>query len=315
MRSSLIIASALAVGAIAGPIRQRAIVTEVDLDVVTVTVYVTEGQDVPTAAPETTHSRHHTESKSSQVPSSSSAAPSYSVPETSTVVVAPSSTPVDTPSSTSTPLPESTTQAASSSAIVTSQAPTTTSAVYNGDHPTGTIQDTLSTGADYQAAVLYHHNAARANHNADPLTWCDDCETNARITAERCTFEHYIPDGANQGQNLFTVSGDSFNVTAGITESWYKGEFEPMLPYFGQADVPDSVFEQVGHLTQVLWKETTSVGCVSVDCSGKMTVGGQSSDMDKYTVCNYAPAGNYAGEYGKQVGEPISTTNLGSWSD
>jgi hypothetical protein len=197
---------------------------------------------------------------------------------------------------------------------VTSQAPTTTSAVL-GSHPTGTIQDTLSAGPDYQAAVLYHHNAARANHGAGELTWCDDCEANARIAAEKCIFDHYIPDGVDEGQNLFTLSGDSYNVTAGITESWYKGEFEPMLPYFGADNIPDEVFEKVGHLTQVVWKSTTSVGCVSVDCSGRMMVGGSPSDMDKYTVCNYSPPGNYGGEYAKQVGKPISRTNLGSWSD
>jgi hypothetical protein len=130
-----------------------------------------------------------------------------------------------------------------------------------------------------------------------------------------CNFAHYIPPGVSNGQNLFTVSGTAFNVTAGITESWYKSEFPPMLPYFGQANLPDDVFHQVGHLTQVVWQGTTSVGCVSIDCGSTMMVNGAVSTLNKFTVCNYAPPGNIVGQYDIGVLPPISTTNLGSWSD
>jgi hypothetical protein len=163
--------------------------------------------------------------------------------------------------------------------------------------------------------MLYHHNAARANHDAGPLTWDSACEANARIAAERCTFEHYIPQGAGQGQNLFTVSGNAFNATAGITESWYKSELPPMMPYFGKTDIPDDVFHAVGHLTQLVWKATTKVGCVSIDCGTKMKVGGASSKMNKYTVCNYAPAGNFKSRYATNVARPNSLSNLGGWAD
>jgi hypothetical protein len=185
-----------------------------------------------------------------------------------------------------------------------------------GSHISGPSQASLQSGPEYQRAILYHHNAARANHGANPLVWNDTVAATAGILANRCNFAHYIPPGVGQGQNLFTVSGNAFNVTAGITESWYKSEFPPMQPYFGQASIPDDVFHNVGHLTQVLWKGTTSVGCVSTDCSGRMTVGSDTnSPLNKYTVCNYYPAGNVGGQYAINVGNPVSTTNLGSWSD
>jgi hypothetical protein len=165
--------------------------------------------------------------------------------------------------------------------------------------------------------MLYHHNAARANHGAEPLVWDSACEEGARRTAETCIFKH--PDflgELNQGQNLFTVSGDAFNATAGVTESWYKGELDAMIPYFGAADIPDNVFHNVGHLTAMLWKSTTKVGCVSIDCGGRMTLGdGTPTDMNKFTVCNYAEPGNFGGQYAENVAVPISTANLGSWSD
>jgi hypothetical protein len=117
------------------------------------------------------------------------------------------------------------------------------------------------------------------------------------------------------GQNLFTTSGRYFNVTAGITEFWYKSEFAAMYPYFGATNVPTAVFHDVGHLTQMLWKGTTGVGCVSLDCGADMVVNGASSTLNKFTVCNYAPPGNINNQYGANVGVPISTTDLGSWLD
>ncbi|KAH8701425.1 CAP domain-containing protein [Phaeosphaeriaceae sp. PMI808] len=174
-------------------------------------------------------------------------------------------------------------------------------------HSPGAKQAFLSAGPDYQAAVLYHHNAARANHNAAPLVWDTVCETNARQAAERCKLDHYIPTGAGQGQNIFATPGEAYNVTAGITESWYKDELGPMAPFFGQNSISDNVFYSVGHLTQIVWKGTTMVGCVSIDCGR--------GPISKLTVCNYAPAGNIPGGYARNVLAPISTVDLGSWAD
>ncbi|KAH7094867.1 CAP domain-containing protein [Paraphoma chrysanthemicola] len=183
-------------------------------------------------------------------------------------------------------------------------------------HISGPSQASLSAGPEYQRAILYHHNAARANHNASPLVWDNALVNNALYTARTCIFEHSIPPGVRNGQNLFITSGSNFNVTAGITEFWYKSEFPYMQPYFGNTpQLPDAVFHQVGHLTQMLWKTTTSVGCVSVDCTGRMVVPGGSPRLDKYTVCNYSPPGNVRGGYAAGVGPPIQSTSLGSWLD
>jgi hypothetical protein len=104
-------------------------------------------------------------------------------------------------------------------------------------------------------------------------------------------------------------------VTAGITESWYKGEFAAMSAHYGKASLTDDVFHKVGHLTQMLWKSTTGVGCVSLDCGDSMIVDNEPSTLNKFTVCNYSPQGNVGTLYGQNVGLPISSTNLGSWAD
>ncbi|KAH7411870.1 CAP domain-containing protein, partial [Phaeosphaeria sp. MPI-PUGE-AT-0046c] len=172
----------------------------------------------------------------------------------------------------------------------------------------------MASGQEYRNAMLYHHNAARANHGAGELTWDDACEQNARIAAETCNFAHYVPENAGQGQNLFTVSGDFFNATAGVTESWYKSEFPAMNGHYGEESLDSDTFHAVGHLTQVLWKATTGVGCYSLDCGANMKVNGATSRLNKYTVCNYSPQGNIGTLYKENVGPPISSTNLGLWS-
>jgi uncharacterized protein YkwD len=99
--------------------------------------------------------------------------------------------------------------------------PTGGAAPLDPGHISGTTQTGLTPadGEDYINAILFHHNQARANHGAEPLVWNATVADTAAITANTCEFAHYIPDGAGQGQNLFTTSGPVFNVTAGITES------------------------------------------------------------------------------------------------
>lgn len=296
MRYFLVVASALAIGAIAGAIEKRVLIAEPHLEMQTVTVYVTASATKPTAVAKYTSVRLWDPFGWKSKPSSS---PSPK-PSSSQIVTKPL---VPTITSRPTPIP--------GAPVLAPSAPSNA-----GSHLTGDIQANLSSGPYYQAAVLYHHNAARANHGAFPLVWDAGCEAGARRTAQTCKFEHpkFLRE-LRQGQNLFTVSGDFFNVTAGITESWYKGEFDAMNPYWGAADIPDDVFPSVGHLTAIVWKKTTKVGCVSLNCGNTMTSGGQPTILNKFTVCNYAPAGNVRGRYAENVGLPIDRRNLGSWTD
>lgn len=354
MRYSLFFASALAVGALARPqLRRRTpvVVTKTEVVVTTIVVYVTEYMEPPTTSSyATTTALLESTSAATSVTPSPSLPTSWLTMSTkevaSTPIVTPpaerllptsdfrvttSSAQVPEPSPEPQPQPqpqpepqpdpepaqdeESSSTSMEQSATSATPEPKPSPAASPNNHVSGPEQAYLSAGPEYQAAMLYHHNAARANHNAQPLTWDSECEANARIAAKKCLFEHYIPEGANQGQNLFTVSGDAFNATAGVTTSWYQGELVQMMPWFGKPDVPDEVFHGVGHLTQLVWKATTKVGCVSLDCGNNMIVGGSTSSMNKYTVCNYAPAGNMGGQYAMNVEAPISSTNLGSWAN
>ncbi|OAG10879.1 PR-1-like protein [Paraphaeosphaeria sporulosa] len=335
MRSctSILLASALALGAVAKPLEKRVMVTEIDLEIVTVTKYVTAGQpaetpvskeeistpagyQTPKASSTLTVTRSQAPTKASSkstpapkpspsspgyvvAPAPSSSKPVYVQPSTaSSVYVAPSS--VYVPPTSSAPRPSSTPAAAPSS-----------TPVYGVEHKSGDDQAYLSSGVDYKDAMLWHHNRARANHGASNLEWSSDCESAASTAAAYCDFTHHVVDG--QGQNLFTVSGDAYNATAGITESWYKAEAD----IYGAFDATPNMdtFHEWGHLTQVLWKKTTHVGCVTIDCGSKMTINGKSSTLNLYTVCNYSPPGNYEGEYAANVAAPINSYQGFSWAD
>lgn len=362
MRSSVILASAMAAGALAGPIERRKLVTETRVHVETITVYVTAGQPLPTQSSEapikSSSQVYEQPSKANSYapvspvappPSSSSAVyspipVSSAAPEPASSSSAPGNgyQPISIPSAapTTSTTPTSSATPTTSAIPTTSAAPTTTAApttssqappppapsssapatpIYGVEHISGEIQANFTGGEDYKNAALWHHNRARANHGVANLEWSTECEAAAQTAAEFCDFEHHTVKG--QGQNLFTLSGKAYNVTAGITESWYKGEAdiyhwwdqEPPTDASGSLDV--ELFEKYGHLTQMLWKDTTHVGCVTIDCGSKMTLAGAQSDLNKYTVCNYSPAGNVVGSFSKNVPAAAGAYQEFKWTD
>ncbi|PHH90556.1 hypothetical protein CDD83_3318 [Cordyceps sp. RAO-2017] len=49
---------------------------------------------------------------------------------------------------------------------------------------------------------------------------------------------------------------------------------------------------QVGHFTQIVWRETTEVGCAVTVCQPVRGPGVSPNHIGTFTVCNYAPSGN-----------------------
>lgn len=116
------------------------------------------------------------------------------------------------------------------------------------------------------------------------------------------------------GQNLFATSGTAFNVSGGIIDGWYNNEIIFMEGYWGSESIPDTVFHQVGHFTQMVWKGSSRVGCGSFDCDssgGLKDEAGNLLQMGKYTVCDYGDAGNVVGAFAANVVPPTTRTVLG----
>ncbi len=137
---------------------------------------------------------------------------------------------------------------------------------------------------------LTHHNIARTEFKVPPLIWDASIATYAQEWAEflakkkKCKLLHrdeLEKNPENYGENLYWISsGDNFEpVRASL--NWYeeKSIFEKNNYQFNH-------HLDMGHYTQMIWKNTTHVGAGYAQCpSGAIIV-----------VANYNPPGNYIGE-------------------
>ncbi len=133
--------------------------------------------------------------------------------------------------------------------------------------------------------ILAAHNKYRSILNIAPLKWSDKLAANAKIWAERLARERrmYHSSGGNEGENLWMGSAGHYTLT-NMVDRWGDEK-----RYFKEGTFPrvstSGNWSDVGHYTQIIWRNTTDVGCA------KSTGGGYD-----YFVCRYSPPGNYIGQ-------------------
>lgn len=105
------------------------------------------------------------------------------------------------------------------------------------------------------------------------------------------------------GQNI-AGGMSATNVSGTITELWYNAELPYFSELYGQPYPDMTYFEQYGHMTQIVWKGTASVGCATQYCPyGLANAGG----IEPYfTVCNYKDPGEFF-FFDAQCGNPHSS--------
>jgi len=67
------------------------------------------------------------------------------------------------------------------------------------------------------------------------------------------------------------------------------------------------------HFSQIVWAESTTVGCYTQDCTGAGLIGVGSDVAPYFTVCNYYPPGNMGGEYGDNI-KPGTSDVSADWN-
>ncbi|KAK8113519.1 the plant PR-1 class pathogen related [Apiospora sp. TS-2023a] len=153
----------------------------------------------------------------------------------------------------------------------------------------------------FTSAILNSTNTYRDQHNASHLVWNRTLEAFAnrpRVTVRlfrlgprdqggKCDFKH---SGGPYGENL--ALGCS-NATSCV-EAWgnERRDYD-----FGKGDFGEST----GHFTQLVWKDTTSVGCGARMCGGDGQGGEDGSARGWYLVCEYWPRGNVIGKFTDEV--------------
>ena len=142
---------------------------------------------------------------------------------------------------------------------------------------------------NFSAEIVNAHNRYRTELNIPGLEWSDELAAHAKKWSDRLaarggrTIEHApASERGNEGENIWWGTSGYYSLTQ-MVDGW--GSEKKYFRYGTFPDVSTSGnWADVGHYTQVIWRDTTKVGC------GKSTAGG--ADI---LVCRYSPPGNYMG--------------------
>lgn len=138
----------------------------------------------------------------------------------------------------------------------------------------------LSYAQDTHQDYLNIQNQARADVGVEPLTWDDKVAAYAQNYANQRIIDcNLVHSEGPYGENLAWGGGDLSAIDA--AKMWV--DEKPYYDYDSNSCTPG---QMCGHYTQVVWKNSTRVGCAKVTCNSGGT----------FIGCNYDPPGNYIGE-------------------
>ncbi|KAF3936873.1 hypothetical protein ABW19_dt0205734 [Dactylella cylindrospora] len=186
----------------------------------------------------------------------------------------------------------------SSSSSRDSQSPDTNTNTGNTDSDSNTNTDTSSEDgysylpeSSFKDEVLRIHNEYRAKHGVPNLQWDNSLVQYAKDNTPTCVYDGVHSPNLNAdgiGENMARGSGEYADVGL-MTRKWYTTEVDG-YPF----DNPYWIHGK-GHMTQMIWKSTTRVGCMAKNCGGRTGI---------YLKCNYSPAGNIGGQWEENIFPP-----------
>ena len=139
----------------------------------------------------------------------------------------------------------------------------------------------------FAQSLLGAHNDARENVGAPALRWSNslakDAADYAEVLADKNKIEHANEDvRKGAGENLW-IGTSGFYSTRAMIDAFLTEE-----QYFKPGVFPDvsttGNWIDVGHYTQIIWKDTQEVGCALTN-----------NDQNDVLVCRYLPSGNWRG--------------------
>ncbi|KAL1192596.1 Pathogenesis-related leaf protein 4 [Cardamine amara subsp. amara] len=140
------------------------------------------------------------------------------------------------------------------------------------------VTNAQNTPQDY----LNTHNTARAQVGVANLVW-DTTVANYALTYANsrkadCSLTH---SNGPYGENLAKGSSSSFSAISAVN-LWVNEK-----PYYNYTTNKCTGGQQCLHYTQVVWRDSTKLGCARVQCNNGWW----------FVSCNYNAPGNWVGEY------------------
>ncbi|HZF42736.1 MAG TPA: CAP domain-containing protein [Sphingomonadaceae bacterium] len=138
------------------------------------------------------------------------------------------------------------------------------------------------------ARLLAAHNRERSAAGIAPLAWNAQLAADAREFAAELaatnSFGHSAEDPDNPvGENLFAGTTGYYAPEA-MVGAWVE-EKQHYKPGIFPNNSKTGKLEDVGHYTQLMWRDTRTVGCAVVP-----------GDDLEFLVCRYTQVGNVEGE-------------------
>jgi pathogenesis-related protein 1 len=156
--------------------------------------------------------------------------------------------------------------------------------------PDETAPAVSRSGAVDPAAMLAEHNRWRAEVGSPPLKWSAKLAGIAQGWADHlkndsCGMYH---SGNGYGENIYQATAIMWSdgrrdfspkTAKDVVDAWGSE-----IKYYDYAT--NSCSGVCGHYTQLVWKDTTEVGCAMSVCG----------DNGQIWVCSYSPPGNFVGQ-------------------
>ena len=131
--------------------------------------------------------------------------------------------------------------------------------------------------------MVNRHNDYREAVDVQDLKWSNKVAAYAQkwanhLAATSCDLEHRSTH--KYGENLFWGYGTAYTSTE-ISDNWGSERKD-----WKGGEITTRNFADAGHYTQMIWFESTEIGCGQATCSNGSII----------VVCNYNPPGNVIGQ-------------------
>ncbi len=137
----------------------------------------------------------------------------------------------------------------------------------------------------FSARLLATHNSERTRLGLSALIWDEKLATSSNLWAQKLAtsgeFEH--DPATNFGENLWAGTKGAFGAEH-MVQAWISERKDFIPGAFPNVSKTGNVSD-VGHYTQIIWRDTKRVGCALA-----------SSRTQDVLVCRYDPPGNFEGE-------------------